>query len=414
MKKYIIRGTNRLWGEIDIQGCKNSALAILIAALTVDGEIIISGLPDISDVHTCLQILEYYGCKTEYLDKTTVQIRTNDVEYRPMPTFLTVKLRASSYLLGALISRFGKCELPKSGGCNFGVRPLNYHIDALKTLGAFENEENGTISASCGLKGGLIRFPYKTVGGTVNALIASAKASGTTVICNAAKEPHINDLAGFLNSCGAEIYGAGTDIITVKGVNSLNGNSYTVDTDMIEAGTFLIAAMATNGKIRCNSAPVFQLRSVLEVLERIGADIEIGSDNIIVSASALLATDVITEPYPSFPTDLQPQISTLLGIAKGESSVRETVFESRFAYLSEIEKCGMKYKIQGDTLKISGVEHYCCADMTATDLRGGAAAVIAALNANGKSEIDNIALIERGYSSFHTKLASLGADIIKR
>ncbi|MBR2474697.1 MAG: UDP-N-acetylglucosamine 1-carboxyvinyltransferase [Clostridia bacterium] len=414
MSKYIIHGANKLSGEITVQGCKNSALAVLFACLTVDGETVISGLPDISDVKVCLEILAYYGCTVKYLDKTTVKIITRDIEYRPYPKHLTVKLRASSYLIGALMSRFGKCVLPESGGCDIGARPLNLHIDAIKALGAEENAENGKLYARNGLKGSIIRFPSKTVGGTVNAVIAASKADGVTVICNAAREPHISDLCGFLNTCGAQIYGAGDDVITVKGVRSLNGKSYRIDSDMIEAGTFMIAALATKGRVKCVNAPVHQLKATISALEAIGAEVIRTADSVTASADSLSATDIVTAPYPAFPTDLQPQISALLGISKGESHVHETVFENRFLYINELRKCGMDCILDENKLTVKGIKQYNGACLSATDLRGGAAMVIAALNANEKSVIDNVSFIERGYSSFHTKLASLGADIIKR
>lgn len=411
MKKYLINGGNRLHGEISVQGSKNSAVAILIACIITDGEILLTNLPDISDVTNCLKILTYYGCDVQYQDKNTVRIKTGYQENRPLPEELAKTMRASSYLLGALLSRFGSCRLPESGGCNFGKRPIDFHINALKALGAYENTENDTLTAHNGLTAGNIFFPAKTVGGTVNAIIAAAKARGTTVIHNAAREPHIKDLASFLNSCGAEIFGAGSDTVIINGKRKLHGCKYKIDYDMIEAGTYMLAALASNGKICCKNTPVSEMQSFFSVLKKLGAVITAKNNSICVSGKNLRPIETVTAPYPGFPTDLQPQLCTLLGIVKGNSTVKETIFENRFLYAKELLKAGFVYDIDGRLMRITGIQRYRSAEFTATDLRGGAALAIAALNADGKSSLKNVEYIERGYSQFAKKLASVGADI---
>ncbi len=411
MDEYIICGGAPLCGEVVIDGSKNSSLAILIAVLAVDGECNISGLPDISDVKVAFDILSYYGAKIEKTSETSVKISTKDIEYKPIPAHLTVKMRASGYLFGALLAKFGKCEILQSGGCDFGSRPMNLHFSAFSAMGA--RERDGVISAPNGLHGGGIIFPIKSVGATINAIIAASKACGVTVIKNAACEPHVIDLAYFLNACGAEIRGAGTDTVTVYGKRRLHGANYRVDTDMIEAGTFLISALATYGSITCVNAPTAELDSLLSTLRRTGADIQLRKGAVSASCKKILPTNVITAPYPAFPTDLQPQIAALLGLAKGGSSVKETVFNNRFAYVDEIKRCGFSSSLIGDTLKISGISRYSGAKMRATDLRGGAAALICALNAEGVSTVTNTKLIERGYCNMVKKLQNLGANIKK-
>ena len=409
MGKYIINGGKRLIGEVDIQGSKNSALAILFATLITDGETVLSEIPDISDVRDCIEILRYFGAEIEYFDKTTLKVNTSNLYYRPAPTYLTSKLRASSYLLGALTGKFGKCEFMQSGGCDFGSRPLDMHYQALEKLGA--SEENGVIEAKNGLKGANITFKSKSVGATINTIITASKSMGVTIINNAAREPHVKDLACFLNNCGAEIMGAGTDTVTVIGKNRLQGCNYRVDTDMIEAGTFLVASLMTGGKIICKNAPSGELIALFNTLKKCGAEIEIKNDGVLATATKILRANIITAPYPLFPTDLQPQIAALLGLAAGKSTITETVFSNRFAYVGELQKTGFNAEIKSDTLHISGTKRYHGAKMRATDLRGGAAMVLATLNSHGQSEISNAELIERGYSDFVEKLTNLGADI---
>ena len=414
MGNYVINGGNALKGEICIQGSKNSALAILLSCLLIDGVVILNNVPEITDAAACIGLMRSLGCEVKYLSETSLCISTKNIGEAALPSSLTSSFRASSYLIGALTSRFGKCELPKSGGCNIGKRPLDLHIEALKSLGAVYEEESGILYAPGGLRGGVIRFPTKSVGATVNAVLASVLANGKTVIYNAAREPHIKDLCSFLRSCGAKIEGDGGDIVTVKGVKKLHGTSYTIDNDMIEAGTFLIMGVATGGQVSCLNAPKDQLLALTDFLIGIGADIRYRESCIEASGSDLRCTDIVTAPYPLFPTDLQPQAACILGLANGSSTVTETVFENRFAYASELKKCGFDFFLNDNTLNIQGCRSYLPSKLKIADLRGGAALVTAALCANGISEICGTEFIERGYSRFTEKLSSLGADIIKR
>lgn len=415
MEKYEIIGANKLHGEVSIQGSKNAAVAILISTLLVQGECIIRNLPSISDVRGCLDILEYYGCDVIYLDVNTVKINTENIENRPMPQNLVSTMRASSYLIGALIGKFGECELPAVGGCDFGSRPIDYHINALERLGCVVEQSGQAklVSVRDRLHSAIIDFPSKSVGATINTVIAAAKSDGKAIINNAAKEPHVKAVCDFLNKCGANISGGGTDTITVDGVSKLFGCDFSIGADMIEAGTYIIFGLASGGRIRCNNTPTDELNSFLDALKGAGADIEATSTTVTVKPSALKGTNIETDPFPAVPTDLQPQLSALLGIAKGESVVREKVFKNRFKYLNELSKGGFLYTLNNNKIHIKGIDRYYRADYTATDLRGGVATVIAALNAKGKSSISNISLIERGYENLPEKLSFLGANIRK-
>ena len=413
MGKYVINGGNALIGEVCIQGSKNSSLAILLSCLLIDGGVKLNNVPEITDVAACIGLMRSLGCDVKYSENNSLCISTKNIGESALPSSLTSSFRASSYLIGALTSRFGKCELPKSGGCNIGTRPLNLHIEAMKSLGAVYDEECSTLYAPNGLKGGIINFPTKSVGATVNAILASVLAEGKTAIYNAAREPHIKDLCTFLRLCGARIEGDGGDIITVNGVEKLHGATYTIDNDMIEAGTFLIMGAATGGRVKCIGAPKEQLLSLTDFLSRVGVEIRSGENYIEASGNELSGTDIITAPYPLFPTDLQPQATCILGLAKGISTVTETVFENRFAYVKELKKCGLICSFNGSSLNIQGCSAYLPGNLYATDLRGGAALVTAALSANGISEIHGTEFIERGYSCFTEKLSSLGADIIR-
>ncbi len=411
MGKYIINGGKKLYGTVDIQGSKNSAVAILIATLVTDGDTVISNLPDITDVDNCLKILSYYGCAVKRESRVCVKINTDNIRNRTLPCNLIKKIRASNYLIGALLSRFGACELPESGGCNFGSRPVDLHIGAMTALGASVKGGGKFLECRSGLIANNIVFPFKTVGGTVNAIIAAVKARGTTVIENAAREPHIKDLSLFLNSCGAEIYGAGSDRIVIYGKNKLTGSLHTIDYDMIEAGTYMIYGLVTDGKIYCRNAPIGEMQSFFSSLKNYGANITVCNDSVKTEGRHMRGCDVKTAAFPGFPTDLQPLITVLAGISEGHSNITEKIFSNRFGYVRELEKAGLRYNIDGDTLKVSGVTGYSPSIMEATDLRGGAALIGAALNARGRSEILNAEYIQRGYSEIVRKLAGLGADI---
>ncbi len=404
-----------LHGSVDVQGSKNSAVAVILASLTVCGTVEISNVPNISDVRNCLKILEYLGCSFHFKSQDTVIIDSTKAIKRDIPRELLSEMRASSYLLGAQLSRFGKCEQIDVGGCNFGTRPLDYHFSVFKSLGAKEELRNGKVffSAENGLKGNTVILPQPSVGATVNAILCATRAKGKTVIKNSAREPHIIDLCIFLNSCGANIIDHGTDTITVYGNRHLHGSKFALRGDMIEAGTYIIAVLVCGGRINLRNAPVSDLDCFLSFLRRIGADIEIKENEITVTASPLSAFDIITEPYPGFPTDLHPQCAALASVCNGKSSITETVFKNRFAYLEQLSKLGLKYIRTDDRVEIFGNTPFKCGKADSTDLRGGASLLIAALSANGESVIGNAEYIERGYSDLVYKLGNLGADIRK-
>ena len=410
---YFIDGGSPLSGSVRVQGSKNSAVAVLISSLITEKTVKICNLPDISDVFDCISILKLLGCEVIYYAENTLIINTENASPRPLPAELLSRMRASSYLIGALLARFGSCETLSVGGCNFGSRPLNYHIKAMEALGATYNDSGDslTLEAKNGLHGSLIEFPEKTVGGTVNAIIASARASGKTVIKNAAREPHVCDVCTFLNAAGAEIYGAGSDEITVIGKKTFHGAEFSVSPDMIEAGTYLFAALVSGGEVKCEGAPVTHLSSVLEVLREMDADVKINGDTVRVYAEKLLSTSVTTAPYPGFPTDLHPQLAVLMSKARGISTVSEAVFKSRFQYTEPLKKLGMKCSVSGNILTVCGGSPLTGATVKATDLRGGAALILAALSATGTTVIENTHFISRGYSDTVKKLTSLGARI---
>lgn len=413
MKSYIIFGGNPLFGEIDISGSKNSAVAILIAALIADEPITLSGIPDITDVTDCITILRLLGCSVELLERNTLKIDPRNAEITDIPAEISSKMRASSYLMGALLSRFGRCGGLSMGGCDFGSRPINYHLLALEKLGArLENNENNlTLSAPSGLTGAHIKFPRPTVGGTVNAIIASVKAKGVTVIEGAAKEPHVCDLCEFLNLSGADISGFGGDTIRINGVKRLHGASFRIRPDMIEAGTYLSMALATGGRIKCNNAPVSDLDAVFEALKRMGASLEITENTVKVYAESLMRTQIRTAPYPEFPTDLHPLFTVLLSRARGVSFIDESIFEHRFRYLEGLSLFGVDTELKDGILLINGGTPLSPCIASCTDLRGGAALVSAALCAEGKSYISNVRYVQRGYENMPKKLRILGAEI---
>ncbi len=413
MKSYIISGGRPLYGETDIGGSKNSAVAVLIAALAVGEKVTLSGIPNISDVLDCISILKLLGCSVDITEKNTLNIDSSHAFPADIPKELSERMRASIYLMGAMLSRFGYCGKLTSGGCDFGTRPINYHLYALKRLGAKCESDNGAveISAPNGLKGALIEFPQITVGGTINAIIAAVRAEGLTVIKKAAKEPHVSDLAEFLNACGADIRGIGSDEIRIYGVKKLHGAAFKIRSDMIEAGTYLSMGLACGGKIRCNNAPITELDAVLKVLKNMGATTEINGTSITAYSHKLAPTDITTAPYPSFPTDLHPPFAVLLSRASGISHIRESVFEYRFRYLDPLSKFGLKTEVDNGVLRINGGSELFACRAACTDLRGGAALVSAALCSEGESRIENTHYIARGYEDMPKKLSRLGADI---
>ena len=413
LEKLLVKGGNKLRGEVTISGAKNAAVAILPACLLVKGNCRIENLPDIKDVKLFLRILEQLNADVKYIDKNTVDIDCTNVDsYRPLGD-LTRKMRGSSYLMGALLGRFSNFIVDPPGGCDFGTRPIDQHIKAFETLGADIDTSKGVIEGSAeNLSGGNIFFDVITVGATINAMLAATTANGITVIENAAKEPHIVDLANFLNNMGANIRGAGTDTIKIKGTKDLHGGTYTIIPDQIEAGTFMFAAAATGGDVTVKNVIPKHLEATTAKLEEIGCEVEEFDDAVRVRAPKRLhRTHVKTLPYPGYPTDMQPQIAVTLALAEGTSIVTESIFENRFKYADELSRMGANIKVEGNSAIIDGVKKLTGARVSAPDLRAGAALVIAGLAADGITVVDDIVYIQRGYENFEDKLRSLGAEI---
>ncbi len=417
MDKIVINGGKRLQGSVPISGFKNAALPILVATVLTGDVCVIENVPSISDVEITLQILRAMGASVRMTGKTTVEINTKNVRQGQTPPELISKIRGSTYFIGAELGRFGRAHVGWPGGCDIGNRPIDQHVKAFEALGAVVSTDSGFIDAEAadGLRGSSVYFDSTSVGATANLILAAVLADGMTVVDNAAREPHIVDLANFLNTCGANITGAGTDVIKIKGVPALHGCSYSIIPDMIEAGTFMIAAAATGGRVRIDGVIPKHMESLSAKLEEMGARIEEVDESILVSADRRLdKTTIKTLPYPGFPTDLQPQIATLLCLCEGVSHVTETIFENRFKYVDELQKMGASVRVvNGKTAIIEGVPQLSPAALRAMDLRGGAALIIAALAADGVSSITNIGSIERGYDNICGKLAALGADIKK-
>ena len=413
MTKYVIHGGKPLFGEIDISGAKNAAVAIIPAALLVDGVCRIENIPQISDVTLILNILQELGADVRTVNRTTVDVDCSHIRNARVPEELARKIRASYYLIGALLGRFGSAEVPPPGGCDFGGRPIDQHIKGFKALGAEVDISYGKIHTKAEkLVGSHIYFDVVTVGATINLMLASCMAEGDTILENAAKEPHIVDVANFLNAMGANIKGAGTDVIRIKGVSRLHGTTYSIIPDQIEAGTFMFAAAATKGDITVRDVIPKHLESLSAKLLEIGCQVIEGDDSVrVIGSKELKSTNVKTLPYPGFPTDMQPQMAVVLALANGSSMVTESIFENRFKYVDELNRMGSKIKVEGNTAYIEGVSGFTGAQLAAPDLRAGAALVLAALAAEGISEIEDIEYIQRGYEDFEGKLRSLGALI---
>ncbi|MDD3832461.1 MAG: UDP-N-acetylglucosamine 1-carboxyvinyltransferase [Oscillospiraceae bacterium] len=414
MEKIHICGGNRLVGEIEISGAKNAAVAILPATLLVDGICRVENIPNIADVTTTLKILNLLGSQIKYINKNTVEVDNRNLHNNIVPYDLARSMRASYYFIGALLSRFGNACVSMPGGCNFGVRPVDQHLKAFAALGASVSPmENGMIEVVADrLIGNSIYLDVVSVGATVNAVLSSVKARGITIIENAAKEPHIVDLANFLNSAGADIRGAGTDVIKVYGVDLLHSTSYAIIPDQIEAGTYMSAAAATGGSVLIKNVIPKHLESITAKLQEMGVLVEEYDDSIHVSRpNPLNQCNVKTMPHPGFPTDMQPQFAVLLSIAKGTSILTEGVYDNRFRYLEELRRMGVQAQVDGKVAVFQGVDYLTAAPVKATDLRGGIAMVIAALVAKGVTEIEEIQHIERGYEDIVKKLSALGAEI---
>ena len=403
-------------GDVTINGAKNAAVAILPAALLVDGISEIENLPYIDDVMKLKRAMEDLGAVVTVEDKHTLKIDGSTLyDYKAVNDYVG-NIRASYYLIGALLGRFGKAEVAMPGGCNFGVRPIDQHIKGFEALGATITIEDGIIKAYADkLVGAEIYLDVVSVGATVNIMLAAVLAEGTTVIENAAKEPHIVDVANFLNMMGANIKGAGTDVIRIKGVDKLTGGKYATVPDQIEAGTYMIAAAITAGDVYVRNIIPEHMYSVSLKMMEMGVQIEEGDDYIRVTAPRnLKCANVKTLPHPGFPTDLQPQMATLLSVAEGTSTMIEGVWDNRFQYVEELKKTGAKITVEGRTATIEGTETLRGAKVTATDLRAGAALVLAALRAEGETIISNVKYIDRGYEAIEEKLTALGADIERK
>ena len=415
MEQYVVKGGVPLRGEVSIGGAKNAALGILAAAIMTDETVTIENVPNVRDTRVLLQAIEGIGAKVKYIYNNTVQINGGSISDLNVEYEYIRKIRASYYLLGALLGKYKESNVALPGGCNIGSRPIDQHLKGFKALGAKVNIDHGVVSAKAeNLVGGHIYFDVVTVGATINLMMASCMAEGETILENAAKEPHIVDVANFLNAMGANIKGAGTDVIRIKGVNRLHGFTYSIIPDQIEAGTFMMAAAATRGDIVIKDVIPKHLESITAKLLEMGCKLVEGDDWIrVIAEGEVGSTNVKTLPYPGFPTDMQPQIAVALALAKGASMVTESIFENRFKYVDELNRMGAKIKVEGNTAYIEGVEKFTSAQLSAPDLRAGAALVIAALAADGISQIDDIEYIQRGYEDFEGKLSALGAIIAK-
>ena len=415
MTKYVINGGNPLYGEVEISGAKNAAVAIIPAALMVEGVCRIENLPNISDVSTLLSILKEMGADIRVVNKRTIDIDCSRVR-APRATFDRMqRIRASYYLIGALLGRFGSAYVAMPGGCNFGgVRPIDQHVKGFTAMGASVSVKNGIVQAVTGdkLRGATVYFDVVSVGATINIMLGAALAEGSTYIENAAREPHIVDLANFLNSMGADIRGAGTNAIRIRGVRRLNGGFYSIIPDQIEAGTYMAAVAGAGGRVVIKEVIPKHLECISSKLREMGVTVVDLEDSVIVQRTdPLLRTHLKTMPYPGFPTDMQPQISTVLCIAEGTSIVTEGVWDNRFKYVDELTKMGSSIRVTERTAIIEGVPYLTGAPIKAGDLRAGAALVIAGLCARGETEIEGVSYIERGYEKMVDKLSALGAEI---
>ena len=414
-EQYIIKGGVPLVGEVEIGGAKNAALGILAAAIMADEPVLVENLPDVQDIRYMLKAIEGMGAIVDRIDAHTVRINGSTIENLCIDYDYIKKIRASYYLLGALLGKYRRAEVARPGGCEIGSRPIDLHIKGFEALGAQVDLESGLIMARADqLAGAHIYLDVVSVGATINIMMAAVMAEGRTVIENAAREPHIVDVANFLNSMGASIKGAGTDVIRIKGVEHLHKTEYSIIPDQIEAGTFMVAAAATKGDIIVKNVIPKHLEAIGAKLIEIGCEVEEFDDVVrVVASKGLKHTNIKTLPYPGFPTDMQPQMSTVLAISNGISIVTESIFENRFKYVDELTRMGAKIKVEGNTAIIEGVERLTGAAVSAPDLRPGAALVIAGLAAEGITIVEDIVYIQRGYENFEEKLRMLGAQIEK-
>ena len=415
MEQYVIKGGIPLNGEVEIGGAKNAALAILAAANMTDETVYIDNIPDVRDINAMLEAMEGIGTKVERLDRHTVTVNGSGLENCIVENESMKRIRASYYLLGALLGKYKKAQVPLPGGCNIGSRPIDQHLKGFKAMGAATRIEHGFIIAEAEkLHGAHIFLDMVSVGATINIMMAASMADGNTIIENAAKEPHVVDVANFLNSMGASIKGAGTDVIRIKGVKSLHRTEYSIIPYQIEAGTFMFAAAVTGGNVVLRNVIPKHLEATSAKLLELGCEVHEYDDAVrVISHGRLQNTHVKTMPYPGFPTDMQPQIAVSLALAEGTSIVTESIFENRFRYVDELARMGASIKVEGNVAVISGVEKFTGARVSAPDLRAGAALVIAGLAAEGITIVDDIYYIERGYENLDQKLRRLGAQIEK-
>lgn len=415
MEKYVIKGGEKLTGEVTVSGAKNAVVAILPATILSDEPCVIENIPGISDVVITLQIMSEMGAKIRLLNKSTYEIDTRPLKNMSIPYEKAKLMRATTYFLGTLLGRFHSAHVSMPGGCNLGDRPIDQHLKCFSALGAKCDIEGGMINLRADkLTGNQIFFDKNSVGATINGIMAAVKAEGLTIIENAAKEPHVVDLANCLNSMGADIIGAGTDVIKIRGVKELHGTTYSVIPDQIEAGTFMAAAAATRSNVLIKNVIPKHLEPITNKLLKIGVQVEQYDDSVrVIGGDNYVGTTIKTMPHPGFPTDMQPQMSALLTCAKGASMVTESIFDNRFRYVDELRRMGANISVEGRVAVIEGVERLKGAPVKATDLRAGAALIIAALSADGVSEIYDIFHVERGYENMEVKLRNLGANIVK-
>ncbi len=415
MAKYVIQGGKRLSGEVKISGAKNAAVGILAASIMTDEDVLIENIPDVWDINVMLDAIQVLGAKVSRIGRNTVKINSKDANVTELSDSKLGKMRATYYFVGALLAKHHKSKVIFPGGCNIGARPINLHLKGFSALGAKAYEKEGyIITEADNLKGANIYLDIVSVGATINIMLAAVLSQGLTIIENAAKEPHVVDIANFLNSMGANIKGAGTDIIKIKGVKKLHGTNYSVIPDQIEAGTYMALATITKGDITIKNIIPKHLESISAKLLDCGNQVIAYDEALrVIGSDDILPTTIKTMPYPGFPTDMQPQFACTLSLAVGKSKIEESIFENRFKYVEEIKKMGAVISIEGSTLIIEGVKHLEGKKIIAPDLRAGAGLVLASLAANGESEIDKIEFVERGYEDFVNKLKELGANIKK-
>ncbi len=415
MEQYVIKGGKPLKGEVEIGGAKNAALAIIAAAIMTDDTVVIDNLPDVRDVNVMIGAMEDIGVHIERIDRHTIKVNATTIGRLSVDYEYIKKIRASYYLLGALLGKYKKAEVALPGGCDIGSRPIDLHVKGFKSLGAEVDLSYGLISVNAKrLIGSHIYMDKVSVGATINIMMAATLAEGKTIIENAAKEPHVVDVANFLNSMGANIRGAGTDVIRINGVNRLHGTEYSVIPDQIEAGTFMFAAATTRGDILVKNVIPKHLEATSAKLIDAGCQVIEYDDAVrVICNDKLVSTQVTTLPYPGFPTDMQPQMTVVLALAEGTSTVNESIFENRFKYVDELARMGANIQVEGNIAIIRGIDSYRGARVSAPDLRAGAALVIAGLGAEGVTIVDNIHYIQRGYERFEEKLRGLGAVIEK-